>query len=157
MGERMRTFFFGVVLGAAIGAGIVELKGQGISSQPLAYVSADEVATALRKMGSKNGYSPVVDLDPYVVLAEHRTVTKNPASTASIHKNEAELYYVIEGSATLVTGRMPDQPSGGATQQIHKGDVLIIPENTPHWFSAVNEELSYISMHVPRSNSSASK
>jgi quercetin dioxygenase-like cupin family protein len=67
------------------------------------------------------------------------------------------LYYVIEGSATLVTVRMPNQPSGGATQQIHKGDVLIIPENTPHWFSAVDEALSYISMHVPRSNSSSSK
>jgi quercetin dioxygenase-like cupin family protein len=27
---------------------------------------------------------------------------------------------------------MPNQASGGAVQQIHKGDVLIIPENTPH-------------------------
>jgi quercetin dioxygenase-like cupin family protein len=52
---------------------------------------------------------------------------------------------------------MPDQPSGGATQQIHKGDVLIIPENTPHWLSAVEEALSYISMHVPRSTFSPGK
>jgi mannose-6-phosphate isomerase-like protein (cupin superfamily) len=67
------------------------------------------------------------------------------------------LYYVIEGSATLVTGRMPDKPSGGASQQIHKGDVLIVPENTARWFSAVDEPLSYISMHVPRSSASSGK
>ena len=153
----MRTFFFGIALGAALGAGLVALKGQGTSSQTLAYVSAAEVTTAIRKIGANNGDSAVVRLEPYVVLAEHRVVTKNPPATGSIHKDEAELYYVIEGSATLVTGRMPDQPSGGAMQQIHKGDVLIIPENTPHWFIAVDEALSYISMHVPRSNSSSRK
>lgn len=153
----MRRFFVGIVLGAAFGAGIVELKGQGAASQPLAYVSATDVATALREIGARDGSRPVVRLDPYIVLAEHRAVTKNAATTASIHKDEAELYYVIEGSATLVTGRMPNQPGGGATQQIRKGDVLIVPENTPHWFSAVDEALSYVSMHMPRSISSSGK
>jgi mannose-6-phosphate isomerase-like protein (cupin superfamily) len=147
----MRTFLLGMVLGVAVGARILEMKGQGLSSQISAYVSAAEVVAALQKLDVSNGDSPVLHLDPYTVLAEHRLATKNPATTASIHKDEAELYYVIEGSATLVTGRKPDQPSGGATQQIHKGDVLIIPENTPHWFSAVDEAISYISMHVPRS------
>jgi mannose-6-phosphate isomerase-like protein (cupin superfamily) len=153
----MKTLFFGVLLGAAFGAGLVELKGNDTSSEAMAYVSAADVAAALRKIGESNGDTAVVALKPYVVLTEHRAVTKNAPATGSIHKDEAELYYVLGGSATLVTGRMPDQPSGGATQQIHKGDVLIIPENTPHWFSAVDESLSYLSMHVPRSNSSFRK
>lgn len=139
-----------MVFGAAVSVCIVEMKGQALSSQVPAYVSAAEVAAALQKLDASNGDTPVLHLDPYTVLAEHRFTTKNAATTASIHKNEAELYYVIEGSATLVTGRTPDQPSGGAMRQIHKGDVLIIPENTPHWFSAVDEAISYISMHVPR-------
>ena len=151
----MRPFFFGIVLGAAVGAGLVGLKGQGTSSQALAYVSAAEVATAVREAG--NGNRPVLRLDPYVVLAEHRLATKNPAAAAFVHKDEAELYYVIEGSATLVTGRTPDQPIVGATRQIHKGDVLIIPQNTPHWFSEVDEALSYISMHMPRPVNSSGK
>jgi mannose-6-phosphate isomerase-like protein (cupin superfamily) len=152
----MRIFCFGIILGAALGAGIVELKGQGPSQAP-AYASAADVAAALQRLKASNGDSPVLHLDPYTVLAEHRVATKNAATTASVHKDEAELYYVIEGSATLITGRLPDQPSGGASQQIHKGDVLIIPENTPHWFSAVDDPISYISMHVPRSNSSSQK
>jgi mannose-6-phosphate isomerase-like protein (cupin superfamily) len=152
----VRIFCFGVILGAALAAGVVELKGQGPYPAP-AYASAADVAAALQRLKSTNGDSPVLHLDPYTVLAEHRVATKNPATTASVHKNEAELYYVIEGSATLVTGRLPDQPSGGATQQIRKGDVLIIPENTPHWFSAVDDPISYISMHVPRSDFSSRK
>ena len=153
----MRTFFIGIMLGAAIGATVVKLKSQGTASPALAYVSATEVTKALREIGATDGNRPVVRLDPYIVLAEHRVVTKNAAITASIHKDEAELYYVIEGSATLVTGRTPDQPSGGTMQQIRKGDVLIIPENTPHWFSAVDEAISYVSLHMPRSNSSSGK
>ena len=80
----------------------------------------------LRRIES-NGDNAVLRLGPYVLLAEHRVVTKNRAASGSIYKDEAELYYVIEGSATLVTRRMPDQPRAGAMQQIHKGDVLIIP------------------------------
>jgi hypothetical protein len=88
----MRAFFFGLVLGAVVGAGLVELKGQGTSSQALAYVSAADVATAIRKIGASNGDSAVLRLEPYVVLAEHRVVTKNPPAAGSIHKDEAELY-----------------------------------------------------------------
>jgi len=153
----MKGLLYGLALGAAIGA--VAAQGFDHVNMPdgLAYVSAAEIRSALRQIGAGNGDHPVVRLDPYVVLAEHRAATQNPATKASVHKDEAELYYVIEGSATLVTGRMPGQSSGGVTQQIHAGDVLIIPENTPHWFSAVARELSYVSMHMPHSSSSAVK
>jgi beta-alanine degradation protein BauB len=131
------------------------LNGKPAPSEALAYASVEDIAAALRDIGNSNGDKAVVRLAPYTVLAEHRAMTKNLAVTASIHKNEAELYYVIDGSATLVTGRTPDQPSGGVTQRIRKGDMLIIPENTPHWFSAVDEPLSYVSMHMPRPHSSS--
>ena len=42
----MKTLFFGIVLGAAEGGRLVELKGQGTSSRALAYVSAADVASA---------------------------------------------------------------------------------------------------------------
>jgi mannose-6-phosphate isomerase-like protein (cupin superfamily) len=151
----MNKLLLGLALGAAIGAVAAERIDHATRPGGLAYVSAAEVASALRQIGAANGDRPVVRLDPYVVLAEHRAATQNPATKASIHKDEAELYYVIGGSATLVTGRLPEQSSGGITQQIHAGDVLIIPENTPHWFSGVERELSYVSMHMPRSSSSS--
>lgn len=129
----------------------------GAVSQALPYSSAMQVTKALQEIGTSDGDRIVVHLEPYIVRAEHRGLTNTPRASASVHKDEAELYYVIEGSATLVTGRLPGQPSGGRTQQIRAGDVLIIPEDTPHWFSAVDQPLSYISMHMPRSKSSSGK
>jgi hypothetical protein len=69
---------FGIVLGAALHEGLVDLKGQGPISQGLAYASAADVATALRKLGASDDDSAVLRLEPYAVLAEHRVVTKNP-------------------------------------------------------------------------------
>ena len=51
----MKTLFFGILLGAAFGAGLVELKGKN-PSQAIAYVSAADVAAALRKTGSSAKY-----------------------------------------------------------------------------------------------------
>lgn len=153
----MRAIFVGAVLGAAVSAGAIELSVRDTASHPLIYASATDVAAALRQIAAGNGDSTVLYLDPYLVRAERRVATGTAPAAASVHKDEAELYYVIEGSATLVTGRSPDEPSGGTTQQIGKGDVLIIPENTPHWFSSVAEAISYVSMHMPRSSASSHK
>jgi mannose-6-phosphate isomerase-like protein (cupin superfamily) len=146
----MRNLIIGVALGVAMTLAVTTLKAQGIASSALSYASAADVAAALRQIGQNNGNRPVVQLDPYTVLAEHRIAPQDLARPASIHNGEAELYFVIEGAATLVTGRTPNQESGGIMRRITKGDVLIIPENTPHWFSAVDGSLSYLSMHMPR-------
>ena len=146
----MRNLIIGVAFGVAMTLAVTALKAQGVASSSLAYASAADVATALRQIGQTNGNRPVVQLDPYTVLAEHRLAPQDLARPASIHNGEAELYFVTEGAATLVTGRTPDQKSGGAMRRINKGDVLIIPENTPHWFSAVDGSLSYLSMRMPR-------
>jgi len=74
------------------------------------------------------------------------------------------MFYVIDGSATLVTGgKLKDEKrtnaenltgtgiEGGNPQAITKGDFVIVPENTPHWFSAINGTIVLMSLHVPRS------
>jgi quercetin dioxygenase-like cupin family protein len=39
---------------------------------------------------------------------------------------------------------------GGKSQAVAKGDFVIVPENTPHWFSAINGTIVLMSLHVPR-------
>ncbi|MCH7816563.1 MAG: hypothetical protein IIC60_08340 [Proteobacteria bacterium] len=79
---------------------------------------------------------------------------------ANLHpENRTEIYYILEGSATLVTGGKLIDPTpapspstsirgsgieGGVTRQIEAGDVVIIPGHTPHWFSALAADLSYL-------------
>jgi mannose-6-phosphate isomerase-like protein (cupin superfamily) len=73
---------------------------------------------------------------------------------------------VLEGAGTLVTGGTLRgekrtnadnlQGSGidsGTSRRIAKGDVIMVPENTPHWFSQVDGALVLMSLHLPRAGS----
>ena len=83
---------------------------------------------------------------------------------AAVHEKEAEMFYVIDGSGTLTTGGKlaNEKPTnaenltgtaieGGKSQAVAKGDFVIVPENTPHWFSAIDGTIVLMSLHVPRS------
>ena len=39
---------------------------------------------------------------------------------------------------------------GGMSQTVAKGDFIIVPENAPHWFSAINGVFVLMTLHVPR-------
>jgi mannose-6-phosphate isomerase-like protein (cupin superfamily) len=103
---------------------------------------------------------PIVQLAPYRANLEYRALV----GPASIHEKEAELFYVIEGAGTLVTGgKLANEKrtnaenlggtgvEGGTAQAVAKGDFFIVPENTPHWFSEIKSPLVLMSLHVPRS------
>src|SRR5262245_39577445 len=90
--------------------------------------------------------------DKYMVHTSHR----DKAGVAEVHAKDADIIYVQEGSATFVTGGTvvepkpiaPDEIRGreiinGETQNITKGDVIIVPAGTPHWFKEVPAPLMY--------------
>jgi hypothetical protein len=129
-----------------------------------------EVQAALRKTAPL----PVSDQQLRVISIDneynvgigvvHRARTNGPQVPNGVeHSQITEIYHVISGSATLVTGgtlenRSPvpaDQavakllngPStrgsailGGVSRQIGPGDVVVIPPNTPHWFSGIDSD-----------------
>jgi mannose-6-phosphate isomerase-like protein (cupin superfamily) len=130
------------------------------------YSSAADVAGLLAKAKAdhKDGQPIVTErilqLAPYGANLEYRT----SVGPAAVHEKEAEMFYVIDGSATLVTGgKLANEKrtnpenltgtaiEGGKSQAIAKGDFAIVPENTPHWFSAINGSVVLMSIHIPRS------
>ena len=101
---------------------------------------------------------PILELSGYDGHLEFRAAVGN----AALHETEAELFYVIDGSATLTTGgklvneKRADAANlngtaieGGTPRKIAKGDWILVPQNTPHWFSPINGVLVLFSMHVP--------
>jgi uncharacterized protein GlcG (DUF336 family)/mannose-6-phosphate isomerase-like protein (cupin superfamily) len=93
----------------------------------------------------------------YMVHASHR----DAAGMAEVHELDADVIYVLEGSATFVTGGTADNlketaPNelrgsgirGGETRRIAKGDVLIVPKGTPHWFQQVTSPFNYYVVKV---------
>jgi len=118
-------------------------------------------AKSERKEGQPLVVERILQLAPYNANLEYRA----SVGPASIHEKEAEVFYVIDGSATMVTGGKLLGESrtnaenltgtgieGGMSRSVAKGDFIVVPENTPHWFSSINGAITLMSLHVPRSS-----
>jgi glc operon protein GlcG len=94
---------------------------------------------------------------PYMVHASRR----EKPGMAEIHTKDADIVYVLEGTATLITGGSAvntkpiasdeirgSEIVGGDVRQLSKGDVLIIPAGLPHWFKEVSNPFLYYVVKV---------
>ena len=119
----------------------------------VSYFPAPEVSAAFAK-GSVLYAKPGVN---YMVHASRREA----AGQGEVHVQDADVIYVLDGSATFVTGGALVEPheiepgeirgreiAGGETRTIAKGDVIIVPAGTPHWFKEVNPPLLYYVVKV---------
>ena len=83
---------------------------------------------------------------------------------ANLHEvNTTEIYYMVEGVATLVTGgTLTDEDTntltagrgieGGVSRRVTKGDVIIIPGYTAHWFSELETDIEYLIIRTDPDN-----
>ncbi len=93
----------------------------------------------------------------YMVHASRRDNAGQP----EVHVKDTDIIYVLEGSTSFVTGgtlvggktTAPDEIRGtavkdGDTRRLGKGDVIIVPNGTPHWFKEVNGPVLYYVVKV---------
>jgi len=116
------------------------------------YLGHDQVKAAFVKG------SPLIEVTDYKIHASRR---ESVPGLAEIHTRDTDIIYVLEGSATLVTGgRAIEAKStgpeelrgsaieGGETREIVPGDVVVVPNGTPHWFKQVRGPLLYYVVKV---------
>jgi glc operon protein GlcG len=122
------------------------LPGSTIPATTATFVDAKRVAAAFAKG------QPLLETAGYKVHASRRV----EPGQAEIHTLDTDVVYVVDGSATLVTGGKaigtkeiaPNEIrgtkiEGGEEHHITKGDVIVIPNGVPHQFTAVTGELHY--------------
>ena len=115
------------------------------------FVDHEKVAAALAKGGG------LVTASDVLVSGSHR---EKPGQV-EVHDKEMDVIYVVDGTATFVSGgkivgaknSRPDQwlgtdITGGTTQKLVKGDVIVVPAGTPHWFKEVPGPISYYVVKV---------
>ena len=89
---------------------------------------------------------------------------KSVKQDAVLHETTTtEVYYMLEGAGMLVTGgTLADQRrgpatgttvrgsriDGGVSRRVTPGDVVIIPGRTPHWWSEIQETISYTVVRI---------
>ena len=126
------------------------------------YMSSAEVAAAVAKL-PKNPLAsvPVFKIGPFNVNVEHRLGPPAGAQGASMHDKDAELFYMIDGTATLVTGGKLTEATrdgdnwrgkaieGGKAQKMSKGDFMLVPAGVAHWFTNVEGTITELSLHLP--------
>lgn len=104
----------------------------------------------------------VVDVGGYKVGAFGVFRPKSTVQDAVLHETRiTEVYYMLDGAGTLVTGgrlidpigapsggsittRRAKRIEGGVSRRVTKGDVIIIPAGTPHWWSELEGDISYL-------------
>jgi mannose-6-phosphate isomerase-like protein (cupin superfamily) len=140
--------------------------------------ATDITGAQLQALIDKNKGAPVSDQQARIVGINgeynvgvgivHRAKTAKQSVGGSQHSDITEVYHVISGSGTLVTGgtlanakdrdpnveavRILTGPSregseivGGTSRTLHAGDVVILPPNTPHTFTEItSDEIVYL-------------
>ncbi len=114
---------------------------------PVTYFAKEKVAAAFAKGAVLFDAS-----DKYMVHASRR----DKAGSAELHTKDADIIYVLEGTAVFVTGGTVVEPRqiaddeirgkeirGGETHHLGRGDVIIVPAGTPHWFKEVSAPFNY--------------
>jgi glc operon protein GlcG len=101
---------------------------------------------------------PLLETSRYKVHASRREA----AGQAEVHAKDTDIFYVLSGRATFVTGGTlqggrhtgPDEVRGtgienGHAVELQAGDVIVVPEGVPHWFKEVPGPFTYYVVKVP--------
>ena len=121
------------------------------------YVPHDKVNVAFGKR--EGGNAGRIATTPIRVVGNQR----NTPGESEIHENVADVFMVMEGGSTFVSGgtvvggktTAPGEikgtgVEGGETRQLSKGDVVVVPAGVPHWHKAVSGSIVYYTVKVPK-------
>ena len=121
------------------------------ASSPVTYIPADRVNAAFAKG------AVLVNNGNYMVHASRR----DTEGQVEVHVKDADIIYMLEGTTTFITGgevvggrtTAADEirgtsVRGGESRTLTKGDVIVVPKGTPHWFKEVSGPVLYYVVKV---------
>lgn len=139
-----------VVIAAAL-PGAAFGQDEGPAAPGVTYIAGADVAAALQKG------AVLLDDGAYMIHASRREA----AGQAEVHDSDTDIIYVLQGSTLFVTGgtvtggmrTAPDEIrgaaiEGGEARMLTKGDVIVVPRGTPHWFKEVSGPVLYYVVKV---------
>jgi mannose-6-phosphate isomerase-like protein (cupin superfamily) len=140
----------------------LSLLAQGGGAPPAAFMSAADIGKGLSTaVATDAAAGAAVTIAPSIVV-RRRSGAGEP-QYAIIHPFSVETYYIIEGAGSLVTGGTLDPPApapadpdvvrsrtikNGVTRRVGKGDVIVVPPGTPHWFNGIDGTITYLESRV---------
>jgi mannose-6-phosphate isomerase-like protein (cupin superfamily) len=152
---------------AFLSAGLVALAQTGQAKTPakpirdVVVMRAQSIGDVQKKLQGLNKVEELIGgpgMELRVALQHENNTT---APTAEIHDASDDVYYVVDGTATLTLGGTLETPKevepgewrgprivGGQKVEIAKGDLIVVPRGTPHHRSTANQDFMMILIKV---------
>ena len=154
------------VLAAVVAVSVsgITVLAQDSGAPPAIYKPGTEVMVELDRAAassaSAGGWS--VSVSPGVSVRRRSSAV---AQFAIIHPYSVEIYRILEGSGTFVTGGVLELPLAASTnpnlirsehgirdglaRQVREGDILVLQPGTPHWFRSIDgDSLTYMESRI---------
>lgn len=159
------AFVFASALAAGASAQTAEKQttGRAPSSpiRPFVVLTAQSVDDAVRKLHPENKVEDLIGGEGMELRVAVQHEAGKAAASAEIHDASDDVYYVLEGTATLTLGGKLESPKevepgewrgprieGGQNFDVKKGDLVIVPRGTPHMRSTVGKDFAMILIKV---------
>jgi mannose-6-phosphate isomerase-like protein (cupin superfamily) len=140
----------------------LSLLSQRAAAPAASYMSGADIARGLSTAVAVDAAAgAAVTIAPGIVV--RRRSGGGEPQYAIAHPFSTEIYYIIDGTASLVTGGVLDPPPpapadpdivrstairNGQTRRVGRGDVIVVPAGAPHWFDAIDGTITYLESRV---------
>ena len=145
---------------------VLLVAGQALSAQPVVtFLTGAELTAEIQTAPKDASGSPGLYMMRLAAASENPVlgIRRTGTGSSEVHSEFADVLYVLQGSATFVTGGtvvdgaegLPGEIrgrgiSGGETRHLHAGELAVVPAGVPHWISEVEgKEILYMVVKVP--------
>ncbi len=161
----LRASVFAAALASVASAQTTEKQAAGRAPsspiRPFVVMTAQSVEDAVKKLHPENKVEEVIGGQGMELRVAVQHEAGRAAASAEIHDASDDVYYVLEGSATLTLGGKLAEPKevepgewrgpridGGQNFDVKKGDLVVVPRGTPHMRSTVGKDFAMILIKV---------
>jgi len=130
-------------------------------ARPFVVMSAQSLDDLQKKLQPDNKTSELIDSGGMQLRVAVQHEKNKVGAAAELHDASDDVYYVLDGSATLVLGGKLDAPKetdpgewrspriiDGQTVEIKKGDLVIVPRGTPHQRTTENKDFTMLLIKI---------
>jgi mannose-6-phosphate isomerase-like protein (cupin superfamily) len=156
----MGTVFFVSAVSICVSAQTAQRKPSE-ATRPVVVMQAQSLNDLREKLKPGNKTEELIDSAGMELRVAVQHENNKTGAAAELHDASDDVYYVLEGSATLVLGGKLDAPKevepgewrspkiiDGKTFEITKGDLVVVPRGTPHQRSTANKDFTMILIKI---------
>ena len=155
-----RLFLFVVLLSLSAAVATAQRKPSE-ATRPFVVKSAQSLDDLQQSLKPDNKVSELIDSEGMQLRVAVQHEKNRAGAAAELHDASDDVYYVLDGTATLVLGGKLDAPKetdpgewrspkiiDGKSFEIKKGDLIVVPRGTPHQRSTANKDFTMILIKI---------